>query len=184
MKKITTEEFISKAVSIHGNKFDYSKSIAGGWNNKILILCKKHGEFLQSLGDHLQGKQCLKCSQEERPDVWKEEELNFLIENYKKYGRNYCSEKLNKTTRTVRAKAAELKLTRKQYPRPKHDNISSEQIGNIIRGAKERNLEFTVTCDDIYNKYIQQNKKCALSGLDILFNKDRKITTASVDRID
>ena len=69
MKKITTEEFISKAVSIHGNKFDYSKSIAGGWNNKILILCKKHGEFLQSLGDHLQGKQCLKCSQEERQDV-------------------------------------------------------------------------------------------------------------------
>lgn len=184
MKKVTTKEFTNKAISVHGNKFDYSKSVANGWNNKVIILCKKHGEFLQNLGDHLQGKQCPECSQEERPDIWKEKELKFLIENYSKYGRNYCSEKLNKTIRATRAKAGELKLTRQQSPRPKHDSISSEQIGNMIRGAKERNLEFDITCDDIYSKYIKQNKKCALSGIDILFNKDRKLTTASVDRID
>lgn len=61
MKKVTTKEFINKAVSLHGNKFDYSKSVANGWNNKVIILCKKHGEFLQNLGDHLQGKQCLRA---------------------------------------------------------------------------------------------------------------------------
>lgn len=184
MKKITTKEFVSRASIIHGNKFDYSKSVSDGYSKKVLIICSKHGDFFQNLGDHLQGKQCPKCSQEERPDIWKEKELKFLTENYKKRGRNYCAKKLNKTVRATRAKAGELKLTRPQFPRPKHEYISSEQIGNMIRGAKERDLEFDITCDDIYAKYLNQDKKCALSGLEIIFSKHRPLTTASIDRID
>ena len=58
---LTTEEFIKKAKAIHGFKYDYSNSNYSGWNKKIMIICKKHGEFEQYAGSHLQGAGCPKC---------------------------------------------------------------------------------------------------------------------------
>lgn len=58
---------------------------------------------------------------------------------------------------------------------------------NLKKGAIRRNLEIEITMNDIYNKYIEQNKKCALSGLDIYFKPNetsKEENTASVDRID
>lgn len=53
-------------------------------------------------------------------------------------------------------------------------------------GAERRGFKFEITIEDIYNKYISQNKKCALSGLEIFFthNSHSSKGTASVDRID
>ena len=60
-KKLTTEEFIKRAISVHGNKYDYSN--VKYKNNLILviIICHKHGEFKQEPGSHLQGRGCNKC---------------------------------------------------------------------------------------------------------------------------
>lgn len=61
---------------------------------------------------------------------------------------------------------------------------------SIISGAKTRNLEFKLTIEYAWNLYEKQNRKCALSGLNIFFNrekgvrKSRKFITASLDRID
>lgn len=55
------------------------------------------------------------------------------------------------------------------------------------RGAYARNLEFKITIQDISNKLINQNYKCALSGIPIEFGnygKDFKNKTISIDRID
>lgn len=52
-KRLTTEEFIRRAKSIYGNKYDYSKAKYTGSNNKITIICKKHGEFKQRPVHHL-----------------------------------------------------------------------------------------------------------------------------------
>jgi hypothetical protein len=52
------------------------------------------------------------------------------------------------------------------------------------RGAKYRDLTFDITPDDVWNLFIKQNKKCALTGWDIQFNKIKHKNTASVDRID
>ena len=62
-KKITTEDFISRAMIVHGDKYDYSKSIYTSAKEKVTIVCKKHGvEFYQSPTNHLQGKVgCNKC---------------------------------------------------------------------------------------------------------------------------
>nr|DAK90738.1 MAG TPA: Protein of unknown function (DUF723) [Caudoviricetes sp.] len=62
-KKITTEDFISRAMIVHGDKYDYSKSIYTSAKEKVAIVCKKHGvEFYQSPTNHLQGKVgCNKC---------------------------------------------------------------------------------------------------------------------------
>ncbi len=48
-----TERFIKEARQIHGDKFDYSKSIVNNKSNKICIICHIHGEFFQTYNDHL-----------------------------------------------------------------------------------------------------------------------------------
>lgn len=59
----TTEEFIEKAKEIHGNKYDYSKSIYKGARIPLTIICSKHGEFQQKPMDHLQNKGCPFCNE-------------------------------------------------------------------------------------------------------------------------
>lgn len=61
MRKLTTEEFIQKAKSIHGNKYDYSKSVYTTAKKKLIIICPEHGEFEQTPDGHLRGQGCPKC---------------------------------------------------------------------------------------------------------------------------
>ena len=56
------EEFINKARSIHGNKFDYSRVDYINSKTKICIVCPEHGEFWQIPNSHLLGKSCPLCS--------------------------------------------------------------------------------------------------------------------------
>ena len=44
-KKLTKEEFINRANSIHNNKYDYSKVEYKGSTIKVCIICPIHGEF-------------------------------------------------------------------------------------------------------------------------------------------
>lgn len=55
------EEFIAKAILIHGDKFDYSKTEYKGNKEKVCIICPKHGEFYQTPDSHLRGAGCPKC---------------------------------------------------------------------------------------------------------------------------
>ena len=61
LKFSNTEEFIQKATEVHGNKYDYSKVIYTGCFTKVLIICKKHGEFQQVANYHLMGNGCPNC---------------------------------------------------------------------------------------------------------------------------
>lgn len=63
-KKVTTESFIDKAKLKHGNKYDYSKTLYKRANEKVIIICPKHGEFLQTPNSHLNGNGCPKCRDE------------------------------------------------------------------------------------------------------------------------
>jgi hypothetical protein len=58
---ITTQEWIKKAKSIHGNKYDYSLVDYQGCQTKVKIICKEHGEFKQIPSAHLKGNNCPKC---------------------------------------------------------------------------------------------------------------------------
>jgi hypothetical protein len=66
MVKLNTDEFIKKAKLIHGEKYDYSKVNYITAKNKVLITCKKHGDFEQLPYNHLNGKECIRCSYEQR----------------------------------------------------------------------------------------------------------------------
>lgn len=58
----TTEEWVEKAKKVHGDKYDYSISIYVNTKTKIMIICKKHGNFTQLPRHHLNGVNCSKCS--------------------------------------------------------------------------------------------------------------------------
>lgn len=56
------EEFIKKAIAIHGNKFIYGNFEYNGANRKSCIICPKHGEFYQTPSKHISGCGCPKCN--------------------------------------------------------------------------------------------------------------------------
>lgn len=68
----------------------------------------------------------------------------------------------------------------------RHSLISADFWSSIKSNAKKRNIEFNLTEQDIVDQYLKQNKKCALTGLDVVFGKETKKgkQTASVDRLD
>lgn len=51
--KLTTEQFITKAKQVHGDIYNYSKVCYVNNKTKVVILCKKHGKFLQTPNNHL-----------------------------------------------------------------------------------------------------------------------------------
>lgn len=60
--RLSNEEFIKKAKSIHGNTYDYSLVNYIDYDTHVKIICPIHGVFEQTPDSHLQGKGCLKCS--------------------------------------------------------------------------------------------------------------------------
>jgi hypothetical protein len=64
--------------------------------------------------------------------------------------------------------------------------IRASYFKALERNAQRRNLPFSVTKDYVWKLYLNQNKRCALTGLPISFGRVsmRKETTASLDRID
>lgn len=65
-KTKTKEQFISDAIKIHGDKYDYSKVKYIDWRTPICIICPNHGEVWQIPNDHLNKKRvgCPKCGTE------------------------------------------------------------------------------------------------------------------------
>lgn len=61
--------FIKKANIIHNNKYDYSKVDYKVTNEKVVIICPIHGEFLQLPSNHLRGHGCSTCSSSKGEDL-------------------------------------------------------------------------------------------------------------------
>lgn len=63
----------------------------------------------------------------------------------------------------------------------KYGEISGDFWYKIKRGAKTRNIKFNLTIQEIWNLFLLQDRKCAITGVDLEFGKN---PTASLDRID
>ena len=56
-----TKLFIGKAIKIHGDNYNYSKVEYVKAIKQVIIICKEHGDFLQTPNAHLSGYNCYKC---------------------------------------------------------------------------------------------------------------------------
>jgi len=82
-RRSNVEEFIAKAILVHGYTYDYSKYDYKNCKTKSIIICKKHGPFKQNANNHLQGKKCPKCSGVYKPDSAEFIEKAMLIHGEK-----------------------------------------------------------------------------------------------------
>ena len=60
--RLTTEQFIEKAIAIHGDRYDYSEVDYIDSHTKVIILCSIHGQFEQTPNCHLTGAGCRTCA--------------------------------------------------------------------------------------------------------------------------
>lgn len=58
----TTEDFIHKAILVHGTKYNYTTSQYTSSKTKITITCPTHGNFQQTPNAHLDGQGCQACA--------------------------------------------------------------------------------------------------------------------------
>jgi very-short-patch-repair endonuclease len=56
-----TEKFIQRSRSIHGETYDYSKSVYTIARAKVIIICRTHGAFKQEAWGHMNGRDCPLC---------------------------------------------------------------------------------------------------------------------------
>lgn len=104
MYRIPQDEFLKRAKAVHGDKYDYSKSIYTGANQKVTIICKKCGkEFQMTPSHHVRLKQnCPYCSKRKidisnPPELpadadWKRK--RFILRAKAKYGDAYAYDKV------------------------------------------------------------------------------------------
>lgn len=79
----------------------------------------------------------------------------------------------------------------KKYPKG-YEEISGSFWWTFLNSAKKRNLDVEIDIKFLWDLYLKQNKKCALSGLPIILDKfgnkkdflENEVYFASLDRID
>lgn len=87
---LNTKEFITRAINVHGEGYNYDKTKYIDDRTKVLIICPEHGEFSQKPGDHVRSAQgCPKCAGK---DVTTEE---FTEKAISVHGEKYTYEKVN-----------------------------------------------------------------------------------------
>lgn len=87
-----TGDFIAKAKDFHGDKYDYTKTIYNGANEKVIITCKIHGDFSQLPTSHYKTG-CYDCGIETSKEKQRKNISKFLLEANKIHENKYNYDK-------------------------------------------------------------------------------------------
>ena len=98
MKRLTTEDFIKKAKQIYGDEYDYSKVNYVNCDTKVIVICKKHGEF-ETRPDHFyNGHGCPKCGTKQGADKLRCTKEEFIKKAKEIHGDKYDYSKVEYKT--------------------------------------------------------------------------------------
>lgn len=89
MKRITTEEAITRIRSAHGDKYDTSLVDYKGSVSKIELICHSHGSFKARLQDITRGTGCPSCARENQSRRVSKDLDTFLCDARKMHGDRY-----------------------------------------------------------------------------------------------
>lgn len=87
-KRLTNEEFILKVKEKFGDTYDLSKTIYKGKREKIIVICKEHGEFTCLPLNFLKGVGCIECYKKEQHRIVMKnniEKAKILYNNFYDY---------------------------------------------------------------------------------------------------
>lgn len=169
------EEFIKRAKLIHGDKYNYSKTVYIKAKEKVCIICPKHGEFWQKADNHLHGKGCPSCAREKSIPI-----LISASQNRNKQCKEVFREKADKIhnqeyeyleeykTATQKIKVKHKLCGHTFYITP-HNHIinkegcpicnSSKGELQIIKILKENNINYTYQYEIPIDKFINPSGK-------------------------
>ena len=89
MRLSSREDFIKKAIKVHGYKYDYSKVNYINSSTKVCIICPEHGEFWQTPNQHLRGNGCRLCREShlerEMRVALSENNIKFIVGHHFKW---------------------------------------------------------------------------------------------------
>lgn len=152
--ELTTEEFIRKAISIHGDKYDYSKVDYHNNRQPVTIICKEHGSFLQTPCSHLAGCGCYECGIITRLKHRDEAKIHAKAVNtfQKKYGvSNPMSDESirNKYKNIVKSVDVNNKrIATKRKNNSFNTSLSEYRLGLILKGLFGE--------DDVIDNYVSE----------------------------
>ena len=102
-RKLTTEQFIEKARSVHGDKYTYDKAVYKQSNLPITITCQIHGDFEQCPKVHIYQKSgCQKCAETHRGEFHKDSLTDFINKASRVHKDKYNYEKVNYVNSTTK----------------------------------------------------------------------------------
>ena len=84
-----TKYFINQMKEINGDKYDYSLTKYINARKRIKVICPKHGIFTPVAGEHLRGKQCSLCSNENHGKLLSKDTEYFINRSVKTHGDLY-----------------------------------------------------------------------------------------------
>ena len=88
--RLTIKDFLERAKSVHGDKYDYSRITYLYESDKITIFCKKHQiEFQQTVHKHLAGQGCRKCFNEATGNRCRTSKQDFIKKAKSIHGDKY-----------------------------------------------------------------------------------------------
>ncbi len=147
--KSNTKEFIDKAIQIYGDTYDYSKVEYIKAIDKVIIICKKHGEFLLSPNSHLRGVNCAKCVGGVRLSL-----IEFIEKAKKTHGNKYDYSKVE----YIRSIDKVIIICKKhgefkQSPSCHLDGNGCQKCAN--KGFSKAQIEWLSLLEKLYNIKIQ-----------------------------
>lgn len=167
-KRNSTARFVRKAIIVHGGKYSYGNAEYKTAHCKIIICCKKHGDFEQRASSHLEGHGCKHCADDSRRfDV-----ADFVERAKKKHDDLYSYEKVK-----YRSSVKPVIITCKKhgdFKRTPHHHLLGAGCLECVRLSSGRNrtsLEFTEKAKVIHgDKYRYEHAvyKNATTIIDII----------------
>lgn len=88
-RRRTSDDFISLARNVHGDKYDYSKVDYQGNKVKVCITCPEHGNFWQVPNSHLSGRGCPVCGRIQANNSTTYSCAKFIEKARAKHGEKY-----------------------------------------------------------------------------------------------
>lgn len=168
--KLTQEEFVSKSIKIHSNKYSYKFAKYTNNRTKVKIICPTHGIFFQKPNGHLLGWGCLKCAVQKRSKLRTKTASDFLkkskIIHKDKYSYSLSSYKCRKTK--IKITCLKCGNTFLQSP---HNHLKGQGCplcsGNITKSSKTFTRESNIVHKNKYS-YKLASYKNSHSKLKIL----------------
>lgn len=105
---------------------------------------------------------------------------------------NNCNRVFDKTTYSIGQQKCQCYKTQKgAWNYSGHGELAMVYYTSCKTGAKTRGFEFNISIEDMWDRFVEQNRKCALTGLPLSMERnckkwriDKESMTASLDRID